>query len=66
MEAIQAVRRLADLTYKEILSGEKRQARGFSPGPRPARLETIREDRQQTGLYGAPDERRDLQAGQVH
>jgi hypothetical protein len=29
------------------------------------RLKTIRETRQQMGLYGAPDERRDLQAGQI-
>lgn len=29
------------------------------------RLAPIRENRQQTGLYGAPDERRDLQAGQI-
>jgi hypothetical protein len=29
------------------------------------RLEPIRENRQQMGLYGASDERRDLQAGQI-
>jgi hypothetical protein len=40
------------------------------PGVRPmlattCQLGTIRENRQQTGLYGAPDERRDLQAGKI-
>ena len=44
---------------------EKQQVNPTIVYSSPTRLETTRENRQQMGLYGAPDERRDLQAGKI-